>query len=192
MKLKYTDIYLVDCENVGLHHIKTWSNNILVYYFTSNESTIGSLQPHEREVHVYHSRNKDALDFIIDTKLGHLLCYYGKNVNFHIISYDKGFNDVCRFWQLQGYKVVRNDEYIEKPSGVDCFTLQTKYNIFSSGLSGKERRKLRNIYASWYRSKKKDYDNLKSQVIRSFYHYDKESILLLCDYMYYIGLEKVI
>ena len=191
MKPVYSDIYLVDCENMGLHRIKTLSKNVLVYYFTSNDSTIGSLQPHEREVHVYHRCKKDALDFIIDTKLGHLLCYYGRNVSFHIISYDKGYDDVCRFWQIQGYKVFRNEEVLETPTGVDCFKLRAKYNTLSSNLTSKERRKLRNIYASWYRSKHKDYDNLKSQVLRSFYTLDKDDIKLIIDFCFYIGLEVV-
>lgn len=191
MKPICSDIYLVDCENVGLHRIKTQMKGVLVYYFTSNETTIGSLQPHEREVHVYHRCKKDALDFIIDTKLGHLLCYHGRKVTFHIISHDKGYDDVCRFWQLQGYNVFRNEDYLKNHQGVDYFSLKAKYNTLSFKFSGKERRKLRNIYASWYRSKHKNYDSLKSQVLRSFYTLRKDDIKLICDYCFYIGLDVV-
>lgn len=192
MKQSYTDIYLVDCENVGLRKLKIKdTSKILVYYFTSNAFTAGSLEPHEREIHVYHNCKRDALDFIIDTKLGHLLCYYGRKVTFHIISYDKGFDNVCRFWELQNYKVVRSEEYIENVSNVDCFKLRGRYNLLSSNFSIREHNKLRNVYTSWFRSKRRDYDNLKNQILRTFYSLSKEDIILICDYCYYVGLEVV-
>lgn len=192
MRKFYKDIYLVDCENIGYKHYNIdITDNILIYYFTSNNATVGLLKPHEREIYVEHSGRKNALDFVIDTKLGHLLCYYGRKVCFHIISCDKGYDDVCQYWNTQGYYVVRNETIIEKTITDSDYCLRANYDLISSDFSSKEQKKLKNVYISWYRSKHKDYGVLRSQVFRVFKRIGEDGIKTMCDYLYYIGLEDI-
>jgi hypothetical protein len=102
----YTDIIFVDYENVGhdserLHGL---DKKYLIVYVTSKEL---NFKPNSNEVIEFfvHNRCKDALDFILDTYLGYFICMYGKKVSYHIMSRDKGFKNICNFWNSKGYKV---------------------------------------------------------------------------------------
>lgn len=189
--IKFTDIYLVDCENVGLKKLSV-DKKSLVYYFTSNLSYITNIQKWEREIHIFHNCTKNSLDFIIDSKLGFLIRHYGKKMRYHIVSSDKGFDLITKFWQTQGYSVSRSKDYTCDYNNIDKAKLTYEYASAISGFSRKDLRKLRNVYASWFRSKARDYNILHKQIVRSFYlALGKDKCDTICNYLFHVGLEVI-
>lgn len=140
MGRKLKSIYLVDCENVGSNHLDILSDTSLVYYFTSNSRHIDNLKDYEKEVYCEHECIRDYLDFIIDGKLGFLIRHYGKEVNYIIVSKDKGFDGVRNHWVSSGYKVYRY-QYICEVVGMfftnykDYLKVDTTYNNWLSSLN---------------------------------------------------------
>lgn len=101
-------IYLVDCESY--HHRVACADTDLVYYIYNLENSLprlfrGELNANEYLYHVNITRCKDALDFIIDTMLGYLICKFGNNVRYIVMSYDFGYTNVSAFWRECGYCV---------------------------------------------------------------------------------------
>lgn len=95
-------IYFVDCENVGTTRLSGKPRGSLIFYFTSGRSRMGGLAESEREVKVQHRRQKNALDFVLDTYLGFMMSRFGKSVKYVIVSNDKGFDLVAKFWGIGG------------------------------------------------------------------------------------------
>lgn len=190
---KFTNIYLVDCENMGYRKLST-NKTDLVYYFTSNDKTIENLQKNEREVHVNHNCIKDSLDFVIDSELGFLLRHYGKTVNYHIVARDKGYDIVVEFWQTKGYSIERcidaiflddSQQIINK--NIDKMKLTYDYAKATSGFSSKSVRTMMNIFNCWLISKHKSYSSLYNQISRSFLiPFGEDVCSIVCDYLYYI------
>lgn len=186
---KYTDIYLVDCENVGTRGLEVSNKTSLVYYFTSNTVYKEDLSNNEIEVHIEHNVERNALDFIIDTKLGFLLRHYGREVNFYIISDDKGYNVVADYWKSQGYSVFTSHDGSGKYPQANKVELTYKYAMTISNFTEKDFRKLQNVYMSWARSKLRNYQVLYSQIVRAFHSIlSKSEYSIVCNYLYYIGL----
>jgi len=103
-------LFLVDYENVGpdgLKGIDSLSQNDEVTVFYSFKSTNLTWDLHEKinrskakfilkKVHVGH---KDALDFQLSSYAGYLLSKLKENDEVVIISNDKGYDNVIRFWK---------------------------------------------------------------------------------------------
>lgn len=49
---------------------------------------------------------KDSLDFIIDSTLGYYMMHYGRNIEYYIISRDKGFEVIKTYWGSLGYSIT--------------------------------------------------------------------------------------
>lgn len=191
--MKYTDIYLIDCENMGYRRLSV-KDDSLVYYFTSNSKTVENLQKNEREIHVNHNYIKDSLDFVVDSELGFLLRHYGKSVNYHIIARDRGYDIVVEFWRTKGYFIERcidaiflddSQQIINKH--IDKMKLTYDYAKATSGFSSKSIRTMTNIFNNWLLSKAKSYSILYNQISKSFlYPYGKQVCDAICDYLYYV------
>lgn len=104
-------IYFVDCENVGKTRLSGKPRGSLVFYFTSGRSRMGGLAEREREVKVQHRNQKNAVDFILDTYIGFMMSRFGKSVKYVIVSNDKGFDLVARFWGDWGFNIVRRSRH---------------------------------------------------------------------------------
>lgn len=156
------EIYLVDCENIGYQHL---SFDGKIFYFTSGTYFMDDLEANEREIHVYHDGIKDALDFILDTKLGYLICHYGKSYKYRIVSMDKGYENIIRFWGSQGYNI--DSVLLSENNNREFKSILSNSDIIK-GLSSAEKSKLSNVFASWYRSKKKSKSVLKSSIDKAF------------------------
>ena len=110
------NVYLVDCENVGKDNLIVNSDST-VYYFTSNHMKKMKLSDTEQEIHIEHNREKNALDNVILVSLGILICRYGNEVTYHIISKDKGYDFICNFLTESGYTIKRHDSFYNEK---DC------------------------------------------------------------------------
>lgn len=108
---KIENIYLVDCENVGLKNIEGVPQGSLVVYFTSNNQRMQKLVDNEtvteREYHCEIVYNPNAMDFVITTSLGWFVATYGKSVKYTIVSKDHGFDYAVCVWVADGYDVER-------------------------------------------------------------------------------------
>lgn len=102
------DIFLVDCENVGYKNLDIL-NNQLVFYFTSNTKHVTIVNENEREVHMNHRYQKNALDNLIIMKLGFFIRHYGKSIAYHIISKDRGFDTIIDYLESEGVLVKRHN-----------------------------------------------------------------------------------
>ncbi len=102
-------VYLVDYENVhedGLNGAKKLTDNDIVCIFTSQKTatspiTIKSLSLlNHVELHCFIvQQRKQSVDMCISSYLGHLITKYeGDKVNYVIVSLDKDYESVIRFW----------------------------------------------------------------------------------------------
>lgn len=157
--MKYSNIYLVDYENIG----KTYEVpcNSLVCYITSNKKMVDKkLSDNELEIHMTHNKEKNALDFVLDSYLGYLVHQYGRNVRYHIVSKDKGYDVVAKFWDSRGFKCERLD--IIPRSSVSRVVLP-----FIAFLSEKKRKNFDNICIHRLNSVFNSYDNLYADLRKS-------------------------
>lgn len=113
---KYTDIYLVDCENVKYY--RNFNPNHFIVYFKNAEYQLPfeDLHDNEREVFVntrdkYGKIIKDAMDFCMDSRLGFLLAYCGNKFRYHIVSRDKGFQIMKLYWG-SSYQIIIDNLYV--------------------------------------------------------------------------------
>ena len=175
-------VYLVDCENVGFSNFDNIdiSKDTQVYYFTSNNTHVAKLESYEFEVHVEHNHEKDALDFIIHTKLGSLIQEYGKDAGYQIVSKDKGFDVVVDFLTKLGYVIIRSGCPVAN-FGREIL-LRNDYGRVVATLTDEQQRKLNNIRTHWNRY---CYRDLYEQLYRTFWRLKPDDFILLCDYIYY-------
>jgi hypothetical protein len=142
-----TKIYLVDCENAGFRKIEVDKPlSTQVYYFTNAQQPIKGIDDtYETTINYKHNSTKDALDFVIDTFLGFQVARFGKEVEYIIVSGDKGFCNVIGFWQVKGYKIRRQGvgsiESVKQPSNAKFKTnmlVDVKDNTINSKTENSE------------------------------------------------------
>lgn len=112
--------YLVDYENIGLNYIDKLEGNkcedTMIVFYSKNSNHINfELLDDLLSKFKYKSFNstlgiKNALDFQLSSYLGFLIGYnsnnkYINNINYYIISDDKGYEVVADFWTKQGQNV---------------------------------------------------------------------------------------
>jgi hypothetical protein len=110
-------IYLIDYENTkgaGLEGIEELTAEDTVYLFYSENANTLTFKMYDRisnakarfqfiDVGV---GTRNALDFQLTTWLGYLVCKgLGQKQYFYIVSQDKGFGSVCRFWKERSISV---------------------------------------------------------------------------------------
>lgn len=93
------DYYIVDCENVGLSHIKLSERvDVGIDYVTSILKKKFITNKYGNLVYIKHNQMKDALDFCVATQLGYAIATYGHNIAYHIVSKDRGFDNIVDYW----------------------------------------------------------------------------------------------
>ncbi len=103
--------YLVDYENVkvaGLNGVTSLVKDDIVNIFYSKNADSLTFDMHEQlnscKAKIYFHRvevgRQNALDFQLSSYLGFLISKNsGKNINYYIVSKDKGFSSLISFWK---------------------------------------------------------------------------------------------
>jgi hypothetical protein len=65
--------------------------------------------PNEADIVYKHQTEKNALDFVLDSFLGYQLARYGLSARYIIISNDKGFDHMIKFWKSYGFNISRTN-----------------------------------------------------------------------------------
>ena len=175
------EIYLVDVENVGFININSKSKNYKVFYISSsNFKNVNSLPSNCEVINYKHDGCKDALDFILDTYLGYLIATYGKSVNYHIVSDDRGYENVCGFWLEQGYSVTCNSIGVRKLT-----PKQYQGYILIRDMSYNETKRCMNIFKSYLNTDNKNRNQFEVNLLHSLnkYGYSKNEISKIADYL---------
>lgn len=176
-----TKIYLVDVENVGFKPFDIRDDSIKVYYIAPSGKGCTDLPNNCELVSYNHNGCKDALDFILDTYLGFLIATYKKDVEYIIVSNDRGYENVCGFWLEQGYKVTSSTlKSIRKlsPRAYKGYTLvrDMTYN---------EAKRCSNIFRNYLASANKDRLQLRKNLVHSLqkFGYSNKEIDFIVDYL---------
>lgn len=113
--------YLVDFENVhneGVEHISSLSkdDHILIFY-TKNALNISLDIAFAKDMDIEGHRvpeGAQSLDKHLITYLGYLVGCKGSNCSIVIISKDKGFDKIIKFWNEKGYQNISRKTAIPK------------------------------------------------------------------------------
>lgn len=108
-------IYFIDYENVregGLKGIEELSATDVVYIFYSDNANMLSFDMHQRingakaavKFTKVEAGTKNSLDFQLVTFLGYVTAK-DENAELYIVSQDKGFENVCKFWRGSNRKI---------------------------------------------------------------------------------------
>lgn len=115
------DYYLFDYENVncdGIHYIfdnfTIKPTDVIILFYSNKCETIhidAMKRILQNNVRVIVEKaivgTSDALDFQLSTALGNLICKTKATKRYHIVSNDKGFDCVCKYWREKGINVNR-------------------------------------------------------------------------------------
>lgn len=150
--------YLIDFENVhndGIANIECMTKTDHIHIFsTQNATNIRSdifWLNGDIKSHLVPAR-KQSLDMHLVSYLGHLLGINGKECSYVIISKDKDYDNIVKFWKEEGYPNISRKEKLPEcvkqsnPNGVKATTttvqvtqktkqLQAVNSIISTGLS---------------------------------------------------------
>ncbi|MCM1267625.1 MAG: PIN domain-containing protein [Bacteroidales bacterium] len=153
--------YLVDFENVhngGLENIESLSKTDHVHIFSTEKAAnirmnIVFAKGIDIEGHIVPVRSQ-SVDMHLVSYLGHLLGIHGKQSAYVIVSKDKDYDNIIKFWNEKGYLNISRQQKIEttaenqKKAGKVSETIvtQTTNSKISQGMdhnfSGKERTEL--------------------------------------------------
>ena len=110
--------YLIDFENVhndGIANIENMMKTDHVHIFSTQNATNirtdifwlnGDIKSHLVPV------RKQSLDMHLVSYLGHLLGIHGKDCNYVIISKDKDYDNIVKFWKEEGYSNISRKEML--------------------------------------------------------------------------------
>lgn len=108
--------YLIDFENVhndGIENIECMAKTDHIHIFSTQNATnirsdifwlSGDIKPHLVPV------RKQSLDMHLVSYLGHLLGINGKECSYVIISKDKDYDNIVKFWKEEGYPNISRKE----------------------------------------------------------------------------------
>ena len=108
--------YLIDFENVhndGIDNIENMTKTEHVHIFSTKNAT--NIRPDifwlkvDIKSHLVPVR-KQSLDMHLVSYLGHLLGIHGKDCSYVIISKDKDYDNIIKFWKEEGYPNVSRKE----------------------------------------------------------------------------------
>lgn len=141
--------YLIDFENVhndGIKNIGGLTRQEHVHIFsTQNALNIKSnffwmYEDIDIHPHVVPAR-KQSVDMHLVSYLGHLLCMYGKQCSYVIISKDKDYVNIIDFWKKEGYSNISIEPAIppkkikQSVSAVRAVSTQTLNNKINAGMN---------------------------------------------------------
>lgn len=146
-------VYLVDYENVG-NRIKIAQKSESKIFYFSNKREMDCIKSNEVCLNLKVS-GKNALDFILDSRLGFLIATYGKKKSYIIVSNDKGYDTVINYWKSLGYSVSRRESQHKTVSRNvnQPFCFDITHQLKQIGLTDKQVRKINNVYISFTKAK---------------------------------------
>ena len=112
--------YLIDFENVhndGIANIESMTKEEHVHIFSTQNATnirqdiFWLKEDRDIKPHLVPVR-KQSLDMHLVSYLGYLLGVYGKECSYVIISKDKDYDNIVKFWKEEGYPNISRKEKI--------------------------------------------------------------------------------
>ena len=110
--------YLIDFENVhndGIANIESMTKEEHVHIFSTQNATnirqdiFWLKEDRDIKPHLVPVR-KQSLDMHLVSYLGYLLGVYGKECSYVIISKDKDYDNIVKFWKEEGYPNISRKE----------------------------------------------------------------------------------
>lgn len=124
--------YLIDFENVhngGLGNIDSLSQTDHVHIFsTENANTVRMDYVFSKEVDIDGDivpARKQSVDMHLVSYLGYLLAKHGKQCAYVIVSKDKDYDNIIKFWKKKGYSNISRKQEIPGTSVKQKETVQT-------------------------------------------------------------------
>lgn len=109
--------YLIDFENVhndGIANIEDLSKGDHVHIFSTENALNIKTEVFWRKDDMVTPHlvpaGPQSLDMHLVSYLGYLLGRKGKQCTYKIISKDKGYDNIIRFWKEEGYNIIRESE----------------------------------------------------------------------------------
>ena len=166
--------YLIDFENVhndGIANIESMTKEEHVHIFSTQNATNirqdifwlnGDIKSHLVPV------RKQSLDMHLVSYLGHLLGVYGKECSYVIISKDKDYDNIVKFWKEEGYPNISRKEKFPGTASTQRkktqTVSQTKTNVQSKSKVAKRESQVRSFFGQHF--KKKIYVDYKEEIIQ--------------------------
>lgn len=166
--------YLIDFENVhndGIANIESMTKEEHVYIFSTQNATnirqdIFWLN-RDIKSHLVPVR-KQSLDMHLVSYLGYLLGVYGKECSYVIISKDKDYDNIVKFWKEEGYPNISRKEKFPGTASTQRkktqTVSQTKTNVQSKSKVAKRESQVRSFFGQHF--KKKIYVDCKEDIIQ--------------------------
>ncbi|MEE0858415.1 MAG: PIN domain-containing protein [Acutalibacteraceae bacterium] len=123
--------YLIDFENVhndGIANIESMTKSDHVHIFSTQNATNirqdifwlnGDIKSHLVPV------RKQSLDMHLVSYLGYLLGIHGKDCSYVIVSKDKDYDNIVKFWKEEGYSNISRKEKLLGNTPTQKKTIQT-------------------------------------------------------------------
>lgn len=166
--------YLIDFENVhndGIANIESMTKEEHVHIFSTQNATNirqdifwlnGDIKSHLVPV------RKQSLDMHLVSYLGYLLGVYGKECSYVIISKDKDYDNIVKFWKEEGYPNISRKEKLPGTASTQRKKTQTVYqtktNVQSKSKVAKRESQVRSFFGQHF--KKKIYVDCKEDIIQ--------------------------
>lgn len=110
------NLIFVDFENVhntGLNGLENLTENEIVYLFYSKNTphlpmdVVAKISKSLADIELVESGvGKNAMDFVIATYLGYMINAHDNNVDYYILSKDKGYKSLIDFWEDWNVKMI--------------------------------------------------------------------------------------
>lgn len=142
-------VYLIDTENIGrvtLSELEQLRDNDIAIIFESDQSFKLSFEDalliDQQKICSIKTVNgsRNAMDFMIATVLGHLVTE-SKDRIYIIVSRDKGYDEIVKYWKLQGLYVFRQEcvyfdtsEINERAHRIKKLTLKELDHLYGSNV----------------------------------------------------------
>lgn len=176
--------YFVDTENVGrafLTYLGACEEETNVYIFVGENCNRLKFSSNDLNL-MFQSQAKlkmvdckvgtaNSMDFQISSQLGYCVHKYGKNVNYYILSKDKGYESLTWFWSQFGVTVSIVHDLSLLPGYLVVSALN--FNYYVNQLNKNSKRKILselNNRISYF-SKKKEILNLDISVLDNYERY---------------------
>ena len=110
------NLIFVDFENVhntGLNGLENLTENEIVYLFYSKNTphlpmdVVAKISKSPADIELIESGvGKNAMDFVIASYLGYMINEHDDNVEYYILSKDKGYKPLVDFWEDWNVKMI--------------------------------------------------------------------------------------
>lgn len=110
------NLIFVDFENVhntGLNGLENLTENEIVYLFYSKNTphlpmdVVAKISKSPADIELIESGvGKNAMDFVIASYLGYMINEHDDNVDYYILSKDKGYKPLVDFWEDWNVEII--------------------------------------------------------------------------------------